>query len=130
MAKAAKANRLWKQNDPNMPEEYRQFLIKLLKFGHVENNGNPPKVRWLSQKELALGSLPTGSVEIGPITPDFSGGGTALSNFDGSALAEGETLHIEITGPRHPTGALYSVAEIRADRALHWTIVAAPVSAS
>lgn len=32
---------MWKQNDPDMPEEYRQFLIKLLKFGHVENNGNP-----------------------------------------------------------------------------------------
>lgn len=41
MAKAAKANRVWKENDPDMPEEYRQFLIKLLKFGHVENNGNP-----------------------------------------------------------------------------------------
>jgi 1,2-phenylacetyl-CoA epoxidase catalytic subunit len=33
--------RLWKQNDPDMPDEYRRFLIKLLKFGHVENNGNP-----------------------------------------------------------------------------------------
>jgi len=42
MAKnAAKPNRMWKQGDPAMPEEYRQFLIKLLKFGHVENNGNP-----------------------------------------------------------------------------------------
>ncbi len=41
MARTAKPKRMWKQNDPDMPEEYRQFLIKLLKFGHVENNGNP-----------------------------------------------------------------------------------------
>lgn len=33
--------KMYKQNDPEMPEEFRAFLIKLLKFGHVENNGNP-----------------------------------------------------------------------------------------
>jgi 1,2-phenylacetyl-CoA epoxidase catalytic subunit len=31
----------YKKDDPEMPEEYRQFLIKLLKYGHVENNANP-----------------------------------------------------------------------------------------
>jgi len=33
--------RMYKKNDPEMPEEFRQFMIKLLKYAHVENNGNP-----------------------------------------------------------------------------------------
>lgn len=31
----------YKKDDPNMPEEFRQFMIKLLKYAHVENNANP-----------------------------------------------------------------------------------------
>ena len=37
----AKGLKLFKENDPDMPEEYRQFMVKLLKFGHVENSANP-----------------------------------------------------------------------------------------
>ncbi len=33
--------RMYTENDPDMPEEFRRFLIKLLKYEHVENNGNP-----------------------------------------------------------------------------------------
>lgn len=33
--------RMYKKDDPEMPEEFRQFMIKLLKYAHVENNGNP-----------------------------------------------------------------------------------------
>jgi len=32
---------MYKKNDPDMPEDYRKFMVKLLKFAHVENNGNP-----------------------------------------------------------------------------------------
>ena len=35
------ARRMYKRNDPDMPEEYRNFMIKLLKHRHVENSGNP-----------------------------------------------------------------------------------------
>lgn len=31
----------YKKGDPNMPEEFRQMLIKLLNEVHLENNGNP-----------------------------------------------------------------------------------------
>lgn len=31
---------VYKQNDPNMPEEFKQLLIKLLLDEHLENNGN------------------------------------------------------------------------------------------
>ena len=37
----AKGIKMFKENDPDMPEEYRQFMVKLLKFGHVENSANP-----------------------------------------------------------------------------------------
>lgn len=33
--------RMFKKDDPEMPPEYREFMIKLLKYGHVENNANP-----------------------------------------------------------------------------------------
>lgn len=33
--------KMYRKDDPEMPEEFRQFMIKLLKYAHVENNGNP-----------------------------------------------------------------------------------------
>jgi ring-1,2-phenylacetyl-CoA epoxidase subunit PaaA len=39
----------YKKDDAEMPEEYRQFLVKLLKFGHVENNANPHYRRLLGR---------------------------------------------------------------------------------
>ncbi len=33
--------RQYKKGDPDMPEDYRRFMIKLLKNAHVENNANP-----------------------------------------------------------------------------------------
>ena len=34
------AQRMYRRNDPDMPEEFRRFMIKLLKYRHVENSGN------------------------------------------------------------------------------------------
>ena len=33
--------RMYKRDDPEMPEDFRRFMVKLLKFAHVENNANP-----------------------------------------------------------------------------------------
>ena len=33
--------RMYKRNDPDMPDDFRRFMVKLLKYAHVENNGNP-----------------------------------------------------------------------------------------
>lgn len=92
----------------------------------VEAGGQPPKVRWLSDEELAVGSLNPGTVEIGPITPAFPGGGTRLGTLDGSELAAGNVRHIWIVGPQHPRGAAYKVTKLTLDRALHYTIQATP----
>lgn len=38
---AAPAARVFKQDDPDMPAEFRELLVKLLLEAHLENNGNP-----------------------------------------------------------------------------------------
>ena len=35
------APRMYTRNDPDMPQEYRAFMIKLLKHAHIENAANP-----------------------------------------------------------------------------------------
>lgn len=93
----------------------------------TEGGGQNPKVRMLNSEELALGSLGKGSVTIGPITPDFAGGGTPLSDLM-PAVAAGQTVHVLLTGPEYPSGARFLIKDIQTDRALHWTLVAEPVS--
>jgi hypothetical protein len=92
-----------------------------------EEGGHPPKVTFLSEEARALSQLATGSCEIGPITPDFTGGGTALSSLL-PAVASQQTVHVKLTGPAYPTGALFAVKEVKTGKALHWTLVCEPVS--
>ncbi len=93
----------------------------------VEGAGQPPKVRWLKDDEIALGNLAGGTIEVGPITPEFAGGGTDLDLLMGQ-LERGATRYVRITGPKHTDGALYRIAEIRAERALRYIIRAVPVA--
>ncbi len=93
----------------------------------TEANSQPPKVRFLSGEELALGQLYAGAVEIGPITPDFPGGGTNLSGIL-PALADGQTVHVKLTGPKFPDGALFRIKDVKTDRAFHYMVTAEPVS--
>lgn len=46
---AANDVKMYRKDDPDMPDEFRAFLIKLLKYGHVENNGNPNYRRLLGR---------------------------------------------------------------------------------
>jgi hypothetical protein len=97
----------------------------------TEDDGQPPKVRWLNDEQLAMANLVGASViEIGPITPEHPGGGTSLALITGSDLPNGATLHYKVTGPRHPQGALYERVEVRSEKALRYMIRAKAVSAS
>ena len=93
----------------------------------TEANGQPPKVREINTEELALGNLGKGSLKIGPITPDFPGGGTALADLQPCVNA-GQTVHVIVTGPAYPNGAKFVIKSVNADRALHWTLTVEPVS--
>ena len=92
----------------------------------TESGGYPPKVRFLNEEQRALGQLNAGACDIGPITPDFTGGGTALTDLLPAVIAH-KTVHVKLTGPAHPTGALYTVKEVKTDRAIHWTLTCEPV---
>jgi len=93
-------------------------------------DGQPPKVRWLSDEELALGGMASGTVEVGPITPDHAGGGHSWAVLCGGDLSEGDRLAYRLTGPEHPTGALYRFCGGKHDRALHYLIRLRPIAAT
>jgi hypothetical protein len=96
----------------------------------TEAGGQPPKVRFLSPKELAIGELATGSVDVGPITPDHTGGGTVISVLNGSSLEHKDIKHFKLTGPHAPNGQLYRLVSVRSDHALHYMLTLSPVASS
>ncbi len=95
----------------------------------TEAGGQPPRVRWLDDEEIAVGGLSSGTIEVGAITPEHSGGGTALSLLDGSELETGDVRLLRITGPHHPDGADYRIIGITAERPLRIMLRAVPVGA-
>lgn len=93
----------------------------------TEANGQPPKIRWLKSEERAVGQLPDGSIEVGPITPAFPGGGTLVATLTGADALPGQLVLFRVTGPQHPNGADYRRLGDGLDRALHYTLRLAPV---
>ncbi len=94
----------------------------------VESGSKNPKVRWLKDDEIAIGGLQAGTVQVGPITPAFPGGGTSTATLLGTPLTTGKTLYMRITGPQHPNGALYRVTSTSFEKAIHYTLRGAPVT--
>lgn len=94
----------------------------------TEGGGQPPKVSSLNDERKALGQLPGGSIEIGPITPEFSAGGTDIADLLGSSLSAENTLRIRTVGPDGT--ADFVIVEVKSDRALRYMITAKPVSAA
>lgn len=101
----------WSGDQPGEGTE-TQFSTPLLV------GGQNPKVRWLSEKEVAISGLPTGTIEVGPITPDFGTGGISLATLLGTAKGQGDVRLVQIAGPRLPAGARYRVSQAKCDRAL------------
>lgn len=93
----------------------------------VTEHGHPPKVRFVADEEVALGSVARGSCTIGPITPSHSGGGTAIALLEGSSLVVGQTLHARLV---HSDGSetRFRVTDVNKERALHYTMTCEPVS--
>ena len=89
-------------------------------------NGANPRVRFPSQREVALGMMSEGSVIIGPLTPECLTGGVRRAIFSAEDLQPGQTLHVKLTGPQCPDGVLYRLANVNLDRALRVTLTCAP----
>jgi len=88
----------------------------------TEAGGAPPKVRWLSSEELAVGGYEAGTVEIGPVTPDFPGGGTLLSTLAPDP-AVNTSVRVVLTGPRFPSGASFTIAEVKHGRGYNYRLI-------
>lgn len=93
----------------------------------VEANGQPPKVRALDDEERAIGGLPDGTWEIGPITPDHAGGGISFATLIGDTATDGEQVHYILTGPEFPSGARFVRQSVTSDRALHYMLRVRPL---
>jgi hypothetical protein len=89
----------------------------------TEANGQPPKVRWLSGDEIAIGGYSNDTVEVGPITPDHPGGGNALSTIAPEPVGNNPTVRYVLTGPNHPSGANYRLRDVKHDRAFQYRLV-------
>lgn len=88
----------------------------------TESGSQSPKVRWLTDEQRAVAHLDQATVEVGPITPSFSTGGTSLDDLAGADLQVGDTYYLRVTGPKHPNGALYRITEVNGQRAMHYKI--------
>ncbi len=97
----------------------------LLVNGHpMIGPGVNPKVQFPNQRDVALGLVSLGTITIGPITPDYGTGGTERNRLAELLREEPDSLHLLVTGPQHPNGAMYRIQNIDSDKALHFRIIA------
>jgi hypothetical protein len=96
----------------------------------TEANGQPPRVRILDDEQLALGGVPRGSVEVGPITPEFPGGGTTWAVLSGAGADPGELFYYVLTGPEYPNGARFLFVAGFTDKTFGYRVRLRPASAA
>lgn len=88
------------------------------------DNDQPPRVRWMTEEEIAVGSLAKGTVEIGALTPNDE----LDAWLRGDELSAGDERYIRLVGTQTgDLGALYRVKSFRAERPLRRMIQAEPV---
>jgi hypothetical protein len=92
----------------------------------LEGSSQPPKVRWPKGEERAVGGLADGTVIVGPITPEFSGGGTPLDTISAWQMNK-DLVYLKIVGPQYEQGALYRISDINTEKPLRYMIMGEPV---
>jgi hypothetical protein len=108
-------------------ESIRKRAAAVVRIPIVEANNQPPRARPMKDEEVAVGGLASGTWEIGPITPLFSGGGTDITKLQGKGLAPGDDRLILLEGPAFPNGALFEITSIVAQKALRIMVQCKPV---
>lgn len=92
------------------------------------NGKHSPKVRFPSQRELALSMAGVGSCIVGPFTPYYGSGGIPRGYLDGSNVERDcSLLQFLVTGPNFPTGCLHRLSKFQVDRALQVVLELMPV---
>lgn len=90
--------------------------------------GKNPKVKFPSQKEIALGIMAQGQCSVGPFTPDYERGGIDRDLFNGSLVETGDKYQVRLNGPQCPNGMLYRIINCNVDKALQVTLTLGPVA--
>jgi len=67
----------------------------------ILNAGQSPKVTLLSQRDIVAsgGLYQDGDIRVGPITPEFGGGGAAESVLDPALSGQNEQSYFTVSGP-------------------------------
>jgi hypothetical protein len=89
----------------------------------ITEDTQSPKVRWLTDEELAVGGISSGAVEVGPITASDD----LIELLRGDDISAGDARYLLITGPKHPSGAKYRITEVRSHRAMHYMLRGEPI---
>lgn len=87
----------------------------------TEAKGQPPKVHQVTFQDVPFGAHMPDIIDIGPITPDFPGGGTDLTDWL-APVQEGQTRHILRVGPSCRDGKKYRVLHILTEKSLRYMI--------
>lgn len=90
-------------------------------------SGQPPHLESLGDEEVMVANLGKGSVKIGPLTPEHTGGGLDIDTVQATLTAAQERW-IKVTGPGREDGERFRITDVDTDSALHYTITAAPLA--
>lgn len=88
---------------------------------HADNRN--PHVRFLTLKERDAAGLQDLSIEVGPITPEHTGGGYSAAQLNPQINGQ-QSFHYLVTGPgMEDGGSKFALMELRVDRALGYRMV-------
>lgn len=108
--------RSWSGDEPGQGLEQVERIVV------TEAGGQPPKVRWLTDEEIAVGGFEASTVEVGPITPDFPGGGTIIDILKREGKGARALLHFVLTGPEFPCGGNFKLKDFTSHRAFQYKL--------
>jgi len=89
----------------------------------TEGDGYAPRVRFLNKNDFLRGAPAKATVEVGPVTPAFDGGGLSFSDIEPSYLGPGTQVFYLIEGPGFAEGGTRFVkVSVDTTSALGWKI--------
>ena len=109
-------------NDLNAWESVTQYTSEIIPI--TSKDGYNPKVRWLNEKDYAIGYPTDAEMEIGPITPEFFKDGYYGLSYDTlNAVNErtGVEVYYIINGPGF-VNAKFQKVSFNAEKTLGYTI--------
>ncbi len=91
----------------------------------IKVGGGDPKVRQVDPRDVVAsgGDLTMGMFDIGPMTPEFEGGGTTYDSIDPPAHGNATEVFFVVWGPGLPaTGALCKRVSSQTDSPFRYTV--------